>query len=90
MTPGDDEARIRAALAEAHRDERTPSFDSVWSGVARVTVQPVAGSRSPPASRLRRQWACGWWRVLLRRADGIRREHDGSARPIFSSRLQIS
>jgi hypothetical protein len=36
MTPGDDEARIRAALAEAHRDDRTPPFDSMWARAGRT------------------------------------------------------
>ena len=33
MTPGDDEARLRAALAEAHRHdtEQTPRFESMWT-----------------------------------------------------------
>ena len=37
MTPGDDEARVRAALAEAHRrdGDRTPSFERVLSGARR-------------------------------------------------------
>jgi len=46
MTPGDDEARIRAALAEAHREDRTPSFDSVWT----------ASERARPGHRPTRRW----------------------------------
>jgi len=46
MTPGDDEARIRAALAEAHREDRTPAFDSVWTA--------AEGGR--PVRRPARRW----------------------------------
>ncbi len=37
MRPADDEARLRAALAEAHRQdvERTPSFARMWSPTRR-------------------------------------------------------
>lgn len=33
MTPGDDDARLRAALAEAHRRdaEQTPRFEATWA-----------------------------------------------------------
>jgi hypothetical protein len=45
MTPGEDEARIRGALVEAHRhdDARAPSFDRVLSAARRM--------RRPPATR---------------------------------------
>jgi hypothetical protein len=37
VTPGDDEARLRAAMAEAHREdaERTPRFDATWAAARR-------------------------------------------------------
>jgi hypothetical protein len=37
VTPGDDEARLRAALAEAHREDaaRTPSFEATWAAARR-------------------------------------------------------
>ena len=37
MTPGDDDARIRAALAEAHRHDgdRAPPFERTWSATRR-------------------------------------------------------
>jgi hypothetical protein len=37
VNPDDDEARLRAALAEAHRGdaERTPSFERVWAAARR-------------------------------------------------------
>lgn len=46
MTPGDDEARLRAALAEAHRHDaqRAPSFERVLSA-ARRTPRASAGRR---------------------------------------------
>ena len=46
MTPEDDEARLRAALAEAHRRDgaRTPSFERVRSA-ARRTPRASAGRR---------------------------------------------
>ena len=33
MTPGDDDARLRAAMAEAHRQdaEQTPRFEATWA-----------------------------------------------------------
>jgi hypothetical protein len=39
VTPGDDEARLRAALAEAHREdaERTRSFEATWAAARRST-----------------------------------------------------
>jgi hypothetical protein len=39
VTPGDDEARLRAALAEAHREDtgRTPSFEATWAAARRST-----------------------------------------------------
>lgn len=37
MTPGDDEARLRAALAEAHREDATPSFEATWAAARRST-----------------------------------------------------
>jgi len=53
MTPGDDEARIRAALAEAHRHdaERAPSFQRVLS-VARRTPRPRPARRIVLAAAL--------------------------------------
>jgi len=38
VTPGDDEARLRAALAEAHREdaERTPAFEATWAAARRA------------------------------------------------------
>ena len=49
MTPGDDEARLRAAMAEAHREdaERTPGFEAAWA----------AAQRSRPRRRSARRWA---------------------------------
>jgi hypothetical protein len=37
VKPDDDEARLRAALAEAHRGDadRTPSFERVWAAARR-------------------------------------------------------
>ena len=37
MTPGDDEARLRAAMAEAHRQDaaHTPHFEAMWSASRR-------------------------------------------------------
>lgn len=37
MTPGDDDARIRAALAEAHRQDgdHAPPFERTWSAARR-------------------------------------------------------
>ena len=39
MTPGDDDARLRAALAEAHHDdaERALSFERTWAAARRST-----------------------------------------------------
>jgi hypothetical protein len=39
VTPGDDEARLRASLAEAHREdaERTPAFEATWAAARRST-----------------------------------------------------
>ena len=48
MTPGDDEARLRAAMAEVHREdaEKTPRFEGTWA----------AAQRSRPRRSIRR-WA---------------------------------
>jgi hypothetical protein len=37
VTPGDDEARLRAALAEAHREDarRMPAFGATWAAAQR-------------------------------------------------------
>jgi len=37
VTPGEDEARLRAALAEAHREDarRMPGFEATWSSAQR-------------------------------------------------------
>ena len=37
MTPEDDEARLRAAMAEAHRQDaaHTPAFEAMWRSPAR-------------------------------------------------------
>jgi hypothetical protein len=35
VTPGDDEARFRAALAEAHRDDAPPSFEATLAAARR-------------------------------------------------------
>ncbi len=37
MTPGDDEARLRAAMAEAHRDDarQMPRFEATWDPARR-------------------------------------------------------
>ena len=50
MTPGDDEARLRAAMVEAHRDDarRMPRFETTWD----------------PARRPRTQRATWRWAVL--------------------------
>lgn len=45
MKPDDGEARIRAALAEAHRDDpaRMPSFDRAWAAAGRNRqTRPIA------------------------------------------------
>ncbi len=49
MKPDDDEARLRAALAEAHRGDadRTPSFERTWA----------AGRRSRAVRPSKRRWA---------------------------------
>jgi hypothetical protein len=51
MTPEDDEARLRAALAEAHRHDaaRTPSFERVRSAALRT---PRGGRRLAVAAAL--------------------------------------
>ena len=38
MTPEDEEARLRAAMAEAHRQDaaQTPRFESMWSSARRA------------------------------------------------------
>lgn len=48
MTPGEDEARLRAALAEAHRDDarRMPGFEQTW-----------ASARRRPGRRTAWRWA---------------------------------
>ena len=48
MTPGDDDARLRAALAEAHRRDagKTPGFAATWA---------AARTSKPPRSPVR--WA---------------------------------
>ena len=37
MTPGDEDARLRAAMAEAHRQDaaQTPRFEAMWSSARR-------------------------------------------------------
>lgn len=65
MTPGDEEARIRAALAEAHRHdaERAPSFERVLSG-ARRTPRASAGRRLVLAAALGAAVGVGLWFVV--------------------------
>lgn len=48
MTPGDDEARLRAAMAEAHREDarRMPRFEATW-----------AAARRPRTRRATWRWA---------------------------------
>ena len=47
MTPGDDEARLRAALAEAHRDDarRMPGFGATWASAQRDPGRRAAAWR---------------------------------------------
>ena len=65
MTPGDDEARIRAALAEAHRHdaERAPSFERVLS-TARRTPRASAGRRVALVAALGAAVGVGSWFVV--------------------------
>jgi len=48
VTPGDEEARLRAAMTEAHRDDarQMPRFESTW-----------ASAQRPRAHRLAWRWA---------------------------------
>lgn len=65
MTPGDDEARIRAALAEAHRQdaEHAPSFQRVLSA-ARRTPRASAGPRLVLSAALGAAVGVGLWFIL--------------------------
>ena len=65
MTPGDDEARIRAALAEAHRHdaEHAPSFQRVLSD-ARRTPRASAGPRLVLSAALVAAVGAGVWFVV--------------------------
>ena len=68
MKPDDDEARLRAALAEAHRGdaERTPPFERVWAAAHRPrAVRPSKRRWALLSSGLAAMVAIGVW-VLAR------------------------
>ena len=64
MTPGDDEARLRAAMAEAHREDarRTPRFEATWAAApaAPDAAGDVAMGGALHGAGLPGQWACGF------------------------------
>jgi hypothetical protein len=41
MRPGDDEARIRDALTDAHAADRPPSFERMWTTARRPRARPL-------------------------------------------------